>query len=131
MATTMAVEPVIWQKIKKIFEKTLCKGGGECIMWMGSLDKDGYGRKSIKWGPLEKSREEKAHRLSFMLKYKLAKLPHTNECGELMEVSHWCHQKSCINSDHLVLENRLSNMSRETCRCERVCTLRHEPTCIL
>ena len=100
-------------------------------MWMGSLDKDGYGRKSIKWGPLETSREEKAHRLSLMLKYKLEKLPHTNECGELMEVSHRCHQKSCINSDHLVLENRLSNMSRETCRPERVCTLRHEPPCIL
>lgn len=127
----MAEELSLWQKIEKSLKKHSEKGGGDCILWKGSLDSDGYGKMRIKWGPQEKSRVEKAHRLSYMLKHTLTRLPHTSNTGELMDVSHRCHHKACINSDHLVWENRLSNKARDTCYKAGSCTLKHDPPCIL
>lgn len=46
------------------------------------------------------------------------------------DVSHLCHQKLCINIEHLVLEPRGVNNSRQICNNQQSCTRTHEPFCI-
>lgn len=46
------------------------------------------------------------------------------------DVSHLCHNKMCINIDHLVLESRAQNNKRQICNANKSCTRAHEPPCI-
>jgi hypothetical protein len=36
--------------------------------------------------------------------------------GVDLEASHICHEKRCVNPDHLVMESRQENMKRQSCR---------------
>lgn len=46
------------------------------------------------------------------------------------DVSHLCHNRLCINIQHLVHEPRLTNLSRKTCKNARACTNLHQPPCL-
>ena len=53
----------------------------------------------------------------------------TLEIDRELECSHLCHNKLCINTDHLVLESKSLNISRNICSRRRQCQGGHEPAC--
>lgn len=122
---------IFWEKIERSLQKHSVYGGGECILWSGSCDHHGYGRKTVTWYTTGKQKIERAHRVAYMSRNRLTELPRTSDSGDAMDVSHLCHQKSCINTDHLVWESHSANKSRDTCFSRGCCTLEHSPSCIL
>ena len=98
---------IFWEKIERSLQKYSVKGGGGCILWSGSSDRHGYGRKTVTWCTTGKHKVELAHRVAYMLHKKVTDLYRTNDAGDLMDVSHLCHEKLCINPDHLVFERHV------------------------
>jgi len=45
-------------------------------------------------------------------------------------ISHLCHNKGCVNSDHLINEVNSTNESRKSCKKQGNCTKEHLPLCI-
>lgn len=117
-----------WDKLSRSLSKKSLKVGGECILWTGSTDRHGYGKKKVKW-PEGDQKVERVHRVAYMLNTRLVSLPHSDASGAFLDVSHICHNKLCINPDHLVLETHLANMSRIHCHYSGVCSLEHSPAC--
>ena len=122
---------IFWEKIERSLQKNSVKGVGGCILWSGSLDRHGYGRKTVTWCPGKQPKCELAHRVAYMLHYKVTELPHMNHAGDNLDVSHLCHIKHCINPDHLTFEPHSKNMSRDTCFKNGSCSMEHSPPCIL
>ena len=124
--------PNFWEKIVLGLEKHSKSGVGgvKCQLWTGCKDQKGYGRKRVLW-PSGAKTMTRTHRLAFMAHHKTNELPTKNTYGEPMEVSHLCHNKLCINIQHLVLESHTENMSRLHCCKEGVCTMAHAPPCVL
>lgn len=102
-----------------------------CVEWQGSTDRYGYGRKRITW-PDKSASVERVHRLSYMVKHQLFRheVPRNDE-NDPLDVSHLCHNKLCIKSEHLVLERHELNCERKACFLLNHCTLNHFPSCIL
>ena len=119
----------VLERISKSLKKYSARGEGDCILWTGSCDRYGYGRKKVTWG-FEVKKMESTHRLAYMVSHNLTELPRENESGDFMEVSHLCHRKRCINPDHLVFEPHSVNMSRASCFIHCCCSLEHSPACI-
>jgi len=46
------------------------------------------------------------------------------------DISHKCHNRLCVRMDHLILEPRSVNNSRQICNAQKYCTRKHEPQCI-
>jgi hypothetical protein len=46
------------------------------------------------------------------------------------DISHLCHNKLCVNVEHLVNEDRQTNLSRKHCNKDRECSQKHQPYCI-
>ena len=103
------------------------EGTPGCILWGKALTKDGYGRTR---NPFEKGKEIHAHRLMFMVVSHCKNLPEKDDFGRILNVSHLCHVKKCINFDHLVLEADTTNMDRRYCVQQQACSGRHQPPCI-
>lgn len=118
-----------WEKLSNSLAKKTVKGTGQCILWTGTTDHDGYGVKRVKW-PNGVQKLERVHRVAYMVKAKLV-LPRTDaSSGQLLEVSHLCHNRLCVNPDHLVAEVHCINMSRIHCHYTGACSLEHCPPCI-
>ena len=105
---------------QKVLKRTLKVQRG-CILWTGCCDRHGYGRKRVTWH-YDASKTERVHRMAYMVNHKLTELPRTSESGELLEISHLCHQKLCINPEHLVIEAYMVNMSRAHCFVHGACS---------
>lgn len=103
-----------------------------CIEWNGACTDTGYGRKRVTWPDGQKS-IEKTHRLAYMAHNKILKdqLQKTNEFGQQLDISHTCHNKKCLNPDHLVNEPHRINMDRNGCYVSGLCSKRHHPHCLL
>lgn len=71
-----------------------------CHIWMGSVDKDGYGKIYYK------NRHDKAHRVSYKLSY--------GDIQDGLMVCHKCDTPSCINPAHLFLGTPLDNNKDRT-----------------
>jgi hypothetical protein len=73
------------------------------------IDKKGYARIKIKpaWEDMRKN--VKLHRIAYLLYYKPPVLE------ESMSLSHLCHQKACINAEHLSQEPLATNIQRNNC----------------
>lgn len=85
----MSIEERFWAKVDKSEEN-------RCWVWTGYLNKGGYGsfRSS-------KASMELAHRYS----YKLA----NNEIPQGMFIDHICHNRACVNPEHLRTATRGQN----------------------
>ena len=71
-----------------------------CILWTGKKHhRDGYG--TFAWGQDGKKLKINAHRIAFYLKYRF--LP------DGLLVRHICHNKLCVNPDHLILGTDFEN----------------------
>src|SRR5881396_3383048 len=73
---------------------------GECLIWDGTLDPDGYGR----------IRFNKRHYLIHRFMFQLAYHPIPNE----MVIDHQCRHRACINPWHLQAVTPLENTRRRT-----------------
>ena len=83
---------------------------GDCIVWTGSLDKDGYGRLG----------KGLAHRCSYA--------QFVGEIPAGMTVDHVCFRRACINPLHLQLLTRKQNSTRQRSAMSSTCGNGHERT---
>ena len=68
-----------------------------CWLWLGALDRDGYGRFRVDW----RDQPMGAHRASWLL-----------HCGAIPDdkmVLHRCDVRCCVNPDHLFLGDAMAN----------------------
>jgi len=63
-----------------------------------------------------------AHHLTYYMQNDVLPAPNSN-----MQISHLCHNNSCVNPVHLCMESTRTNLSRNYCVYEVVCTCAHCP----
>ena len=97
---------------QKIDEKTVLGANGECRIWTGTVKSNAkYGVLNIdlKDYPVGIGRTViHVHRLAYIISHRLVKFPDG-------DVSHLCHNTKCMNVDHMVLEDHITNNSRLSC----------------
>ena len=85
-----------------------------CHIWKGRLiTEDGYGYIYPRFR--EKRRKLKVHRLVYFLKCNM-------HLCRTKHISHLCHNKLCLNIEHLSYESATINNSRQLCRENGQCT---------
>ena len=128
--SALNLNPYFREKIRKSIKKHSHlseRGGTGCIIWTGTVDKEGYPVKRVTW-PNKKSSLCRVQRLVMMVKtgHLLAEM---DDDGETVEVSHLCHYRDCVNVEHLTLETHWINLGRRQCVAAGRC-LGHQPPCI-
>lgn len=105
-----------------------------CILFQGSRNRDGYGLVKVSPTGLSGKSTQKSV-LTHRLAYRAA---HDPPVEANMHISHLCHQRACINPQHLLAERRESNIARIgcpgsiTCPCGTVAYVcPHQPQCFL
>ena len=127
-----------YSKLSKRIDNKSVQGERECRLWVGSKSAAGYGRMSVIWPNftpvMGKSQTViKVHRLVMMIKFKFTPLtfPMNNINGLQVECSHLCHNKCCVNPEHITIETHEINMLRCHCKLQKMCSKDHTPHCIL
>lgn len=119
-------------KIAKSLQKNSREAAdnGGCRVWKGCIDRYGYGTKRVTW-PDGSVKLERVHRVSYMAHHRIFRqdMPH-READGLLEISHICHNKLCIEPNHLVLESHETNCERRSCQLVGECVRNHVPPCI-
>jgi hypothetical protein len=95
-----------------------------CIRWTGEFDKENYPQLRITFRG--RRMRIRAHRLVYYLRVNFFLDPD-------LHVSHLCHNRYCININHLNYEGVGMNNERKTCLSERRC-MGHRvgyPPCVL
>lgn len=85
-----SIEERFWAKVDK---------SGDCWIWTAHLFHDGYGQFATKTNGV--TRTWRAHRISF--EWSNGPIP------DGMLIDHRCHNRACVNPDHLRLANRNQN----------------------
>ena len=102
-----------------------------CDLWLGARTSNGlYGRKQVTF-PDGARKIMRVSRVIFMIQHRSLVIPQFNEEGEVLEMSHLCHNTLCVNPEHLVLETKALNCDRKHCKDQGLCTGIHRPLCIL
>jgi len=81
-----------WPKVKK---------STNCWLWNASTNIDDYGVFSIR------RKTYPAHRISYFLRYP--------DFDQSLELDHLCHNRSCVNPDHLDPVTHPENLNRGIC----------------
>lgn len=85
---------------------------GECVVWTGCINKQGYGQFRFRdpRDPLTAGhRTRTSHRVALMVQLRDLDVPASEQA------SHLCNNKLCINVQHLVFEGSSCNNLRKTC----------------
>jgi len=87
--------PVMRKSYQTRFEKyVLPEPNSGCWLWLGALDRDGYGRFSTYiGGNTNKIKSHAAHRFSYEM--------YMRKIDDGMQLDHLCRNKCCVNPDHL------------------------------
>lgn len=88
------------EQLKKAFMDNVRQGDG-CWTWVGTLDKDGYGRAKVTHEG--KKVRGLAHRISWMI--------HRGPIPDGLEVLHICDNPPCVNPDCLFLGTKIDNVA--------------------
>lgn len=80
------------------FMRSVVQIKGGCWLWIGALDRDGYGIAGLN------GKQHRAHRLA----YQWAR----GEIAEGLVVDHLCRITNCVNPDHLEAVTRAENKAR-------------------
>ena len=91
------------------------KPQGDCLL-LGSPGEYYKIRRTL---PSGKKVVIRAHQLALFLKLNTLELPNGTEADPI-EASHLCHNKNCIQQEHLTAEPHSINMRRTWCNSERV-----------
>jgi hypothetical protein len=82
------------ERVKSFWAKVDRKGAGGCWEWTGAKNRDGYGYIVVVRDPLGCRRLLFAHRVAYRLT--------TGEpIPKEMALHHGCHNRGCVNPDHL------------------------------
>lgn len=87
-------EELFWEKVDRT---------GDCWIWLGYRNNDGYGRLTIN------NKQYWAHRISYEMAY--GKIE-----DQSLEVCHSCDNSACVNPDHLHLGTHKENMEEAVLR---------------
>lgn len=98
------------EKIRRLVDEALSEGA--CVLWPGSLDKDGYGRCPNGWTG--------AHRVSYEA--------FNGFVPNGLDVHHTCNTKACINPAHLVVMTRAEHNRLHPLATKTHCSRGHEFT---
>ena len=101
------------KRLSQQFEKYIHKIG-DCHVWQGRLDVNGYGEIRIQFRGSRLSL--KAHRVLFAMSQPDIYLQSPNN-----DVSHLCFNRNCVKITHLSLEPHAVNNKRLTCKNDGVC----------
>lgn len=109
---------------KKLHEKSYLAANLQCRLWHNGQRSKSYGQIKVKLPNLE------------WHSYSPAKLSLIIELGFIpppsLDCSHLCHNRLCINPDHLSLEPHGINMQRVNCMSEGVCRQHvNYPPCLI
>jgi hypothetical protein len=114
---------------------TNCEERGDCLMWSQSVNSSGYPQMRIKLAN-GAGAYALVHRLVYAIKSgRVLEPPHPGEMQ--YEVSHLCHNKTCMRFDHLVYEPKAINSDRRSCKSNGICHREHHfyrasyPNCII
>lgn len=118
MATTFFANDTSDEMIEKIRSKLKEKsslGCNDCNLWRGATDRNGYGilRMTINRKRISFS----VHRLAFYVFHK-----DERHLRPKFHVYHICHQKLCINIEHLSYEEAKVSSQRNRCRINNECS---------
>lgn len=80
--------------------------GTECWIWLGYLDRKGYGRINVWCRKLKRAIAKWAHRAAY-------EWFHEERIPPGMEVDHVCRNPSCINPGHFDLVTKNENVRRQ------------------
>jgi len=106
-------------KIIKTFHKNTMVQEDGCIVWTKSTNLKGYGKMCIgtnKSGTIYRS-PVYTHRFAWALKHGMAALPKGNgqeRKGDRMVLNHMCHNRKCVNTNHLevILQSENSSIDK-------------------
>lgn len=95
--------------IIKNFKKHLKPTEDGCIIWVGSKNERGYGWFGISGVAV------KAHRFAYALAHGMDALPNGVNAGDgtQLVLNHLCHNRDCVNHEHLEIISHSKNLSQE------------------
>ena len=107
------------EKIIKTFHKNTKVQDDGCIIWTKSTNENGYGVMGIAYNDelgITYRNPVFAHRFAWALKHGMAALPigsGSERKGDRMVLNHICHNRACVNTNHLEVILQSKNSSPE------------------
>ena len=101
--------------IETFYKNTKVQDDG-CIVWTKSLNENGYGKIGIQFPTNTHVHPVYAHRFAWALKHGMAALPigsGPERRGDRMVLNHICHNRACVNTNHLEVILQSQNLTTE------------------